>query len=66
MLRSLGVMTALKWFAVACFFVAIWQGYNGNLAAIADAVWGAVKTGASVITDIWNSIDPPTTGDKKK
>ena len=66
MLRSLGVYTAFKWFAVAVLAVAVWQGYNGNLAAIADAMWGAVQTGARVVTDIWNSIDPPNTGGKQK
>lgn len=57
MLRSLGIGQALKWFVLACVAVAIWQAYDGNLTAIADALWRWVQAGADVVTRIWHSIN---------
>lgn len=57
MLRSLGIGQAVKWFLLACVAVAIWQSYNGNLSAIADAIWGWIQAGADVVTRLWNSIN---------
>lgn len=60
MLRSLGITTALKWFAIACVGVAVWQAYNGNIGAIANAVWSWIQAGADVVTRIWNEINANT------
>jgi hypothetical protein len=57
MLRSLGVMTAFKWFCVAAVAVAIWRGFNGDLGAIISTVWLWIQRGADVVTNIWNSIN---------
>ena len=57
MLRSLGITTLLKWFLVACVLLAIWQGYNGNIGAIVQAVWGWIQTGADVVTRLWNEVN---------
>jgi len=56
MLRSLGVFTLLKWFAVACVLLAIWRGFEGDLGAIAETVWAWLLYGADVVTNIWNQI----------
>jgi hypothetical protein len=57
MLRSLGITTMLKWFLVACVLLAIWQAYNGNIGAIAQAVWSWIQAGADVVTRIWNEVN---------
>lgn len=57
MLRSLGIMMALKWFVIAAVAVAIWQGFDGNLGAIASTVWAWVEAGSRVVTDIWYRIN---------
>lgn len=61
MLRSLGITTALKWFAVACVVVAVYRGYNGDVGAVITTVWGWVQSGADAVTNIWHSVDSTTT-----
>lgn len=57
MLRSLGITSAIKWFVVACVVLAVWQAFNGNIGAIADAVWNLIQAGADVVNRIWDSIN---------
>ena len=57
MLGKLGITKLLKWFVLAAIAVAIWQGFNGNLGAIAETVWAWVLAGADVVTNIWHAIN---------
>lgn len=57
MLRSLGIMTAFKWFVLAAVAVAIWQGFDGDLGAVVSEVWRWIQMGAGVVTNIWNSVN---------
>ncbi len=57
MLRTLGVLTLLRWFVVAAVLLALWQGFNGDLGAIAAAAWSWVQAGADVVTRIWTAIN---------
>ena len=61
MLRGLGIGSAIKWFVIACIFVALYKGYHGNVTAIGDALWQWVNQGATVVTHIWHSINKNTT-----
>lgn len=66
MLRSLGIMTAAKWFVIACIGLAVWRGFNGDLGAIVDSIWGYIQTGADVATNIWNEVNSNSGGGNKK
>jgi hypothetical protein len=57
MLRSLGITTAVRWFVIACVGLAVWRGFNGDIGAIVDAVWGWIQTGAEVVTNIWHEVN---------
>ena len=54
MIRSL--TEPLRWFMFACVALAIWQSYNGDPAAIAQALWGAVQTGADFLTEVFTQV----------
>jgi hypothetical protein len=64
MLRSLGIMAAFKWFVIACVGLAVWRAYDGNLGAIATAIWDWIQAGADVVTRIWDNVN--TNGGPKK
>jgi hypothetical protein len=57
MLRQLGLFVIFRYFVLACFVVAVYKGFNGDLGAIAVAVWEWIQRGADVVTSLWNSIN---------
>lgn len=57
MLRSLGIYTLIKWFAVACIVIAVWRGYHGDVGAIVSDLWSLLLKGADLVTYLWHMVN---------
>lgn len=64
MLRSLGIGRWIGFALLAMVALAIWKMNDGNLASIADGIWGLLNRGADVVTTLWeNFVSAPSEGD---
>jgi hypothetical protein len=63
MLRSLGIGRWIGFALLAMVVIAIWRMNDGNLANIADGIWGLLNRGADVVQTLWeNFISAPQEG----
>lgn len=61
MLRSLGIGRWIGFALLAMVALAIWKMNDGNLANIADGIWGLLNRGADVVTTLWeNFVSAPS------
>jgi len=70
MLRSLGIGRWIGFALLAMVVIAIWKMNGGNLAAIADGIFGLLNRGADVIQTLWENFvsapaEAPATTQKK-
>ena len=64
MVRRLQLGKYVGYILLAMVALAIWQGFNGNVSAMADKAWELLQDGANVVTHIWNSVSKDNKGGK--